>query len=182
MFAYPALLWFLPILGAVVLIHLINMFRHRRVEWAAMSVNERNNAHGDAFRQYVPSEEMRRKTADLQERGKKLVTILQNRLMNVLTDAQLGEMQKILDETPEFAKRIIAQFKAGRETQERSPVYVPEPNSWRPGDPLPFSLGKNVKADGFHEVKTNESRCTLSLLLAGRLSQSKDCGSDTGMI
>jgi len=36
MFTYPALLWFLPILGAVVLIHLINMFRHRKVEWAAM--------------------------------------------------------------------------------------------------------------------------------------------------
>jgi hypothetical protein len=36
MFAYPALLWFLPILGVVVLIHLINMFRHRRIEWAAM--------------------------------------------------------------------------------------------------------------------------------------------------
>ena len=36
MFTYPALLWFLPILGAVVLIHLINMFRHRRIEWGAM--------------------------------------------------------------------------------------------------------------------------------------------------
>jgi len=36
MFTYPALLWFLPILGAVVLIHLINMFRHRKVEWGAM--------------------------------------------------------------------------------------------------------------------------------------------------
>ena len=36
MFTYPALLWFLPILGAVILIHLINMFRHRRVEWGAM--------------------------------------------------------------------------------------------------------------------------------------------------
>ncbi len=36
MFSYPALLWFLPLLGVVVLIHLINMFRHRRVEWAAL--------------------------------------------------------------------------------------------------------------------------------------------------
>jgi len=36
MFIYPALLWFLPILGAVILIHLINMLRHRRVEWGAM--------------------------------------------------------------------------------------------------------------------------------------------------
>ena len=36
MFSYPALLWGLPIAGLVVLIHLINMFRHRRVPWAAM--------------------------------------------------------------------------------------------------------------------------------------------------
>lgn len=36
MFSYPALLWALPVGGIVVLIHLINMFRHRRVPWAAM--------------------------------------------------------------------------------------------------------------------------------------------------
>ena len=36
MFTFPGLLWFLPLLGAVVLIHFINMFRHRRVEWGAM--------------------------------------------------------------------------------------------------------------------------------------------------
>ncbi len=35
MFAYPALLWALPVAAVVVLIHLINMFRHQRVEWAA---------------------------------------------------------------------------------------------------------------------------------------------------
>ena len=101
------------------------------------SLEELNNARGDAFRRYVPSDEMRRRTADLQERGRKLVATLQNRLMDVLTDEQLDKMQKILDETPEFAKRILARFKAGRETQEQSPVYVPGPNSWRPGDPVP---------------------------------------------
>jgi hypothetical protein len=37
MFTYPSLLiWALPAVGLVVLIHLINMFRHRRVRWAAM--------------------------------------------------------------------------------------------------------------------------------------------------
>ncbi len=36
MFTHSALLWFLPLLAVVVLIHLINMFRHRRVEWAAV--------------------------------------------------------------------------------------------------------------------------------------------------
>lgn len=36
MFTYPALLVALPLAGAVILIHLINMFRHRRIEWAAL--------------------------------------------------------------------------------------------------------------------------------------------------
>lgn len=35
-FVHPALLWGLLLAGVPVLIHLINMMRHRRVEWAAM--------------------------------------------------------------------------------------------------------------------------------------------------
>ena len=35
-FLHPALLWGLTLVGVPVLIHLINMFRHRRVSWAAM--------------------------------------------------------------------------------------------------------------------------------------------------
>ena len=35
-FVHPLLLWGLAIVAAPVLIHLINMLRHRRVEWAAM--------------------------------------------------------------------------------------------------------------------------------------------------
>jgi len=35
-FLHPSLLWGLPIIGVPVLIHLINMMRHQRVQWAAM--------------------------------------------------------------------------------------------------------------------------------------------------
>ena len=45
-FAHPALLWGLLIAGVPVLIHLINMFRHRRVPWAAMEfllISQRRN-------------------------------------------------------------------------------------------------------------------------------------------
>ena len=35
-FVHPLLLWGLPIIALPVLIHLINMMRHRRIEWAAM--------------------------------------------------------------------------------------------------------------------------------------------------
>jgi len=115
------------------------------------SMEEFNKARSDAIRRYVPSEEMRRRTADLQERGKKLVATLQDRLMDVLTDEQLDKMQKILDETPEFAKRILARFKAGRETQEQSPVYVPGPNSWRPGDPVPVQFKEERRRSRFSQ-------------------------------
>ncbi|MFH1920933.1 MAG: BatA domain-containing protein [Planctomycetota bacterium] len=35
-FVYPSLVWGLALIGVPVLIHLINLLRHRRVEWAAM--------------------------------------------------------------------------------------------------------------------------------------------------
>ncbi len=35
-FVHPLLLWGLPLVALPVLIHLINILRHRRVEWAAM--------------------------------------------------------------------------------------------------------------------------------------------------
>jgi hypothetical protein len=106
-------------------------------EMSFTSMDEFNKARDDVIRRYVPTEEMRKRAADLHERGKKLVATLQNRLMDVLTDEQLDKMQKILDETPEFAKRILARFKAARAEQEKSPTFVPGPNSWRPGDPVP---------------------------------------------
>ena len=39
-FDYPNILWGLPLVGLPVLIHLINMFRHKRVAWAAMEFLE----------------------------------------------------------------------------------------------------------------------------------------------
>ena len=36
MFEFPSLLWFLPLVGLPILIHLINMLRHKRVRWAPM--------------------------------------------------------------------------------------------------------------------------------------------------
>src|SRR3972149_1271494 len=35
-FVHPLLLWGLPMVALPVLIHLINMMRHRRIQWAAM--------------------------------------------------------------------------------------------------------------------------------------------------
>ena len=36
MFEFPSLLWFLPLIGLPILIHLINVLRHKRIKWAPM--------------------------------------------------------------------------------------------------------------------------------------------------
>ena len=103
----------------------------------------------DIHRQYVPSEETRKKNKDLQERGTKFTSLLQNRLMNVLTDEQLDMMQKIMDESPRFVRQRLVRFKAEREGQSKSPTYTPGPDSWRPGDPLPAQFKEERKRRPF---------------------------------
>jgi Ni/Co efflux regulator RcnB len=102
----------------------------------------------DIHREFVPSEEMRRRSNDLRERGTQFTTLLQHRLMNVLTDEQLDRMAQILDETPEAIKQALAQMRAGREAQSQSPRYVPGPESWRPGDPLPAQFRQERQTPG----------------------------------
>jgi hypothetical protein len=113
------------------------------------SNEEFQKARQEIHRQFVPSEEMRKKALDLRERGSKFTTLLQDRLMNVLTDEQLDKMQKIMDASPEFAKKIIAESKAQREAQERSPVWVPGPDSWRPGMPQPVQYKEERRTGRF---------------------------------
>jgi hypothetical protein len=113
------------------------------------SRDEFQKSRRDVLRQYVPSEAMRKKSKDLQEQGTKMTTLLKNRLMNVLTDEQLDKMQKIMDESPEYVKKILAEFKARREAQQKSPDYIPGPDSWHPGDPLPVQFKEQRRVRGF---------------------------------
>jgi len=109
-------------------------------EQSFASNEERQAAFQEQQRQFVPTEEMRRRAADLRERGTRLITTLQTRLMDVLTDEQLVKMQAILDATPEFAKKLLAKHRAQREAVRQSPTYIPGPDSWRPGDPVPVQF------------------------------------------
>ena len=101
----------------------------------------------EAARRNLPSEAMRRRAEELREQGTQFVTLLQNRLMNVLTDEQLDRMQQILDEMPETVKQTLAQMRAGREAQRQSPGYIPGPDSWQPSDPLPVRLRERTRGN-----------------------------------
>jgi len=113
------------------------------------SQEEFHRSLNDIHRQFVYPEAMRKKSEDLRERGTKLTTLLQNRLMNVLTDEQLDKMQKIMDEPPGFIKKFLTQAKSHRTAQEKSPTYVPGPDSWRPGDGAPAEFKEERKRRPF---------------------------------
>ena len=109
----------------------------------------------DVHRQYVPSEEILKKYKDLRERGTKFTTLLQTRLMDVLTDEQLDKMAQILAETPKFIKKVRAEFQANQKAQQKLPTYVPGPDSWRPGDPVPEKFKEERKAGRFPRSSGN---------------------------
>jgi len=113
------------------------------------SIEEFNESLQNLQRLFVPSETLRKKGEDLHARGTRFVTLLQHRLMNVLTDEQLDKMQKILDETPDLIKRLIASRRAARESQEKAPGYVPGADSWRPGMPLPVEFKEERRTGRF---------------------------------
>lgn len=55
-FAHPSLLWGLALAGVPVLIHLINLLRHRRVQWAAMEFllqSVKKNTHWIRFKELL---------------------------------------------------------------------------------------------------------------------------------
>jgi len=90
-----------------------------------------------------------RRGMEFMERGVNLTTLLQNRMMDVLTDEQLNRMQEIIDETPESIKGFFAMIEAMREYQRQSPRFVPGPDSWRPGMPLPAQFRQERQTGRF---------------------------------
>ena len=81
--------------------------------------------------------EFRQRHQEFNKKGQSFATRFRDRLMNVLTDEQLDEMQRIMDESPDFVKQMIQVGKQQREAMEQSGQYIPGPNSWRPGDGAP---------------------------------------------
>lgn len=98
------------------------------------SIQDFRQAINQALKTVKPDAE---KYNRLQEKGIQFTTRLKGRLMNVLTDEQLDKMQKIMDETPEWAKKVLAEMQKQREQMAKSDQYMPGPESWRPGDGTP---------------------------------------------
>lgn len=111
------------------------------------SLQEFRKATNEAAKTIKPLN--REKTAQLQEKGIQFTTRLKSRLMNVLTDEQLDKMQKIMDETPNWAKELAANMRKERERMSKNEQYTPGPESWKPGDGTPKEFKEQRKTRPF---------------------------------
>ena len=83
---------------------------------------------------------MRTRMEQLSDRARGFMRGFKFEMLDVLTDEQLTKMQHIIDNPPEYVKRMrdrLQATRAEREKQENN-RWQPGPDSWRPGDPLPI--------------------------------------------
>jgi hypothetical protein len=70
--------------------------------------------------------------------GKKVSDEMKIKMFDVLTDKQWKRMIDLIDNPPDYVKKILAERRKARENDANKPgAWQPGPNSWRPGDPIP---------------------------------------------
>lgn len=84
-----------------------------------------------------------------EKKGREFITRLKTKMLDVLTDEQLDKMQKLIDNPPDYLKKLLASLRAQREAGKKAGQWSPGPDSWRPGDPIPPEYIKERKTRKF---------------------------------
>ena len=84
-----------------------------------------------------------------QSRNKVFTTKFKIKMFDVLTDEQWDRLQKLVDGPPEYTKAFGKKLREQRDEREKTDVWAPGPNSWRPGDPIP---------EGYREQRNERRR------------------------
>jgi len=107
------------------------------------------------------SPDIHRAMQEVQESGRGFSDALKHRMFDVLTDAQWARMVNLIDNPPEYIRRMFAERDAEGPQPSRSPNsgwvpgadawqpggWVPGPGSWRPGDTIPevYRIERNTR-------------------------------------
>jgi len=94
--------------------------------------------------------ELQRAMNEVMESGRVFSEAVKVRMFDVLTDAQWRRMTALIDNPPEYMKKVIAEMRkqmgtddpqaANGQAVSRQPGsgWAPGPGSWQPGDPIPM--------------------------------------------
>ena len=90
--------------------------------------------------------------------GKEVADKLKIKMFDVLTDEQWNRMIGLIDNPPDYAKKLLAQIHKEMGTDNSNPgEWQPGPNSWRPGDPIPEGYRQQRQERGrFPRVNQSE--------------------------
>jgi hypothetical protein len=93
--------------------------------------------------------------------NKELADKLKIKMFDVLTDEQWKRMCQLIDNPPEYAKKMITQQRKDRAELDslngKPEVYTPGPNSWQPGQPIPEEYRQQRNTGGrFPRTETKE--------------------------
>jgi hypothetical protein len=99
--------------------------------------------------------EFSRDNNELMESGRALADRLKVEMFDVLTDEQWWRMLDLIDNPPDYVKRMIAHIRKEMEGEdsrgEDSGGWTPGPGAWRPGDAIPdaYRIERNTRARQF---------------------------------
>jgi len=68
---------------------------------------------------------------------KELSEQLKIKMFDVLTDEQWNRMLDLIDNPPEYVKKMLAERREREKSASSTGAWQPGPNSWKPGDPIP---------------------------------------------
>ena len=89
-----------------------------------------------------------REMDDIRESGEKLADSLKIKMFDVLTDEQWNRMVNLIDNPPDYVKKILAERREREKSDSSTGVWQPGPNSWKPGDPIPEGYRQQRQEQG----------------------------------
>ena len=93
-----------------------------------------------AMRILADDPEFKRIRDEVESKGRQFATQFRTRLFDVLSDEQWYRLQELISNPPEHVGAFRARFgKSPDEVEEANDIWVPGPDSWRPGMPIPES-------------------------------------------
>jgi len=100
---------------------------------------ERNKISMEASKKIVEQyPEFSRGIQEIKESGKIFSNKLKFRMFDVLTDEQMERMAQLIDNPPDYVRKVLAQRrKAMGYVDNETGEWKPGPDSWKPGDGIP---------------------------------------------
>jgi len=94
---------------------------------------------------------LQRKMSEVRESDKELADTLKIKMFNVLTDEQWARMIDLIDNPPDYVRKVIAGMRERRRdtTNSSAGAWQPGPGSWQPGDdviPEGYRLERNTRS------------------------------------